>query len=137
MTSGLKSACLPFLLLLFAVAQSRDSADAPRGSADPGTAPNETYRIFKWNRGDPPIKMIRADEGFCFLSGVGGSFAGGAERVRVYIRDGYWYLEGMCMQSSLWAEATSVRHGDRGERKRCRSRRQSWRSAGAAGTLGP
>ena len=145
MTPGLKSAFLPFFLLLFALPQSRSAPDAPCVPDEPGdkAAPNETYRTFKWGKGDPPIEMIRADEGFCFLSGVGGSFAGGGERVRVCIRDGWWYLEGTCMLRSLWAEAMSVRHehgrerGACGERKRRRSRRQSWRIPRGAGTLGP
>lgn len=52
--------------------------------------------------------MIAKEEGFCFLTEVGGHFAGGGESVRVYIgEDGYWYLHGKSAQA-VWAKAMSV-----------------------------
>ena len=67
------------------------------------------YKQFTWKAGDPPVKMLAAIEGFCFLSSTGGSFQGGGEAVKVYLKDGWWYLSGVSCQSSLWAQATSVR----------------------------
>lgn len=63
----------------------------------------------KWKHGDPPLKLVRADEGFCFLSGIGGAYDGHGEGVRVYIKEGDWYLGGTSMQESLWATAMIVR----------------------------
>lgn len=42
----------------------------------------------------PPVKMLKADQGVCFLTFVQGKFAGVGEAVTVNIRDGYWHLSG-------------------------------------------
>jgi hypothetical protein len=65
--------------------------------------------VFQWRVGKERVRLIRADDGICFLSAVGGSFAGGGEWVRVRVDDGWWYLEGHCQQPLVWAEATCVR----------------------------
>lgn len=78
-------------------------ADPPAGDPVP-----VTYRAYEWEHGQPPVRMIRADEGICFLTAVRGHFAGGGEEVRVYIGDdGYWYLGGNAGQN-IWAKAMSV-----------------------------
>jgi hypothetical protein len=41
-----------------------------------------------------PVKMLKADQGICFLTFVQGKFAGAGEAVNVDIRDGYWHLSG-------------------------------------------
>ena len=91
--------------------------------AAPATAPSTTsqaanlsddllhveYQQYTWNRNDPPVRMIAKDEGFCFLSEVGGHFAGGGEATSVYIGDdGFWYLGGHSAQF-LYAKAYSVK----------------------------
>ena len=62
-----------------------------------------------WHQGEPPVKLIRKEEGFCALTGMGGGFAGGAEEVHVYIGgDGYWYLGGNSRQQGVHAECVVV-----------------------------
>ena len=63
-----------------------------------------------WHQGEPPVKLIRKEAGFCALTGVGGGFAGGAEEVHVYIGpDDYWYLGGNSRQHGVDAECVVVR----------------------------
>lgn len=62
-----------------------------------------------WKHGQPPLKLIRADEGFCYLSGIGGAYDGDGEGVSVYLENGDWYIGGKSMQTSLWAKAMVVR----------------------------
>lgn len=67
------------------------------------------FQEHRWARGRGRVKLIHADEGFCFLSSVGGNFAGFGEKVRVHVGDdGFWYLEGRSQQP-LVARAISVR----------------------------
>jgi hypothetical protein len=67
------------------------------------------YRVYEWKRNAAPVKMISKDEGYCFLTEIGGHFAGGGESVKVYIgEDGFWYLGGGAFQD-IWAKAMSVK----------------------------
>ena len=55
---------------------------------------------FTWKTGAPRTKMLRQDEGCCFLTGLGGSFLGEGESINVTRdQDGFWYLEGPAKQS--------------------------------------
>ncbi len=63
-----------------------------------------------WHQGEPPVRLIRKEEGFCALSRVTGHFQGGGETVKVYIgEDGYWYLGGESMQNDVAADCIVVR----------------------------
>lgn len=63
-----------------------------------------------WRSGGPPIRMLRKEEGFCFLSGIGGGLRGGGDLVQLYDGDdGYVYLGGRSAQPLLFAHAISVR----------------------------
>lgn len=77
-----------------------------------GTANNSMrveYQEYQWQRGAAPVRMIRKEEGFCYLTRVSGEFAGMGEQARVYIEsDGYWYLHGSSFKP-LGASAMSVR----------------------------
>ena len=90
----------------------------------PGAAGNVEFR--RWHQGQPPLRLIRQDEGFCALTGVGGGFQGGGEEVRVFVgADGYWYLGGKSMQKGVEAECMVVRypaapHGKMNPAKRVR-----------------
>lgn len=42
----------------------------------------------------PRKQMIAVNEGFCYLIGVSGSFAGPGERIWIELREGYWILRG-------------------------------------------
>ena len=67
------------------------------------------YQEYEWQRGGPPVRMIRKEEGFCYLTQLHGEFAGTGEQARVYIGDdGYWYLHGSALKP-LAATAMSVR----------------------------
>ena len=101
--------------VLFAIAVSFQGATgapaplSPTGQGDPTTGPEVVgHAVFRWSVGQERVRMIRAEDGICFLSAVGGSFAGGGEWVRVRIDDGFWYLEGHCQQPFVFAEATCV-----------------------------
>ena len=70
---------------------------------------------YTWAPGDKPIKMIARQDGFCFLSSIEGGFQGGVEGgykggewVRVYLNNGFWYLDGGSLQRSLKGKAISV-----------------------------
>jgi hypothetical protein len=64
---------------------------------------------FRWQQGQPPVKMIHSGQGFAILTLVTGKFEGGGEHVRVYVADdGYWYLGGDSMQKGVAAEAICV-----------------------------
>jgi len=64
---------------------------------------------FQWKQGEPDVKMCHSDDCFAFLTHVQGSFAGGGEKVRVYIgKDDYWYLGGTSLQQSVLARARCV-----------------------------
>ncbi|HZN38591.1 MAG TPA: hypothetical protein VFD82_07295 [Planctomycetota bacterium] len=101
--------------VLFATALSFQGATgAPAPGSPTGQCVRTTGRevvahaVFRWSVGQERVRMIRAEDGICFLSAVGGSFAGGGEWVRVRIDDGFWYLEGHCQQPFVFAEATCV-----------------------------
>jgi hypothetical protein len=97
------------VILIAGVMVRADSAPttAPADQENPVSA---VYSEYKWSNGDKPVKMIRKEEGFCFLTEVGGHFAGGGEVVHVYIGpDGFWYLGGNSGQPELWGKAMSVR----------------------------
>ena len=64
-----------------------------------------------WRQGEPPLKLIRRDEGFCVLTMVTGHFQGSGEKVRVYVGDdGYWHLGGTSLQDGVAAECLVVRY---------------------------
>ena len=65
----------------------------------------------RWSQGEPPVRVIREDEGFCALSMVTGEFNGAGESVRVWVGDdGWWYLGGSSNQKQVAAECVVVRY---------------------------
>ena len=73
-------------------------------------SPKFEFIKYRWDYNEPPVKMIHKDEGFCYLSGIGGAFDGGAEGARVDIGDdGYWYLHGSSGRGFLVLSATAVK----------------------------
>ncbi|MFT4512614.1 MAG: hypothetical protein ACI89X_001695 [Planctomycetota bacterium] len=65
-------------------------------------------RVVRWSHGDAPVRLIPANKGFCYISGMGGHFAGGGEGVRVWIDDGIWWVGGRSCQPSLWIDVTCI-----------------------------
>ncbi len=64
------------------------------------------YKFYEWKKGDAPVKMLRQEEGFCYLVGITGQMAGGGESVQITLEnDGFWYLKG----KSATREALNVR----------------------------
>jgi hypothetical protein len=50
---------------------------------------------YVWQEGDPPVKMVNSNDGFCFLTGVEGDFFSPSEWVEIYLEtDNFWYLRG-------------------------------------------
>ncbi len=82
--------------------------------AKPAAAVEEatkTPEFHTWKQGDPPVKLIPKDEGFCALTTVSGGFAGGGEGVWVSIgEDGYWYLGGRSQAEAVTATCIVIRY---------------------------
>ena len=55
-----------------------------------------------------PQELCSESEGICWINGVGGLFGGG-ERVRVYVEDGKWRLDGMSGGGDVEGEAVICR----------------------------
>jgi len=99
--------------------EKRPAADAAKTAnefgVDTKANPSATYggfeyHVYLWSSGQPPVKMIAANEGFCYLSEVGGHFQGFGEYARVVIqKDGYWYLTGGASVPDLVARAIAVK----------------------------
>lgn len=68
-------------------------------------------RIVRWSHGDAPLRLMPANKGFCYISGMGGNFEGGGEGVRIWIDDGTWWVGGYSCQPSLWVEVTCLEFG--------------------------
>ena len=76
----------------------------------PAIKPPFEYQFFQWSKGEPPVKMISKDEGFCYLTVINGAFGSGAEGANLEIRDdGYWYLWGTTGTSFLRLKAVAVK----------------------------
>ena len=69
-------------------------------------------RVVRWSHGDPVLRLLPAERGICFVSGIGGNFQGGGEAVRIYVDDGWWWVGGRTCQPSLWVEVTCVEWPD-------------------------
>jgi len=82
-------------------------ATSPTEPVPSPTQPGREYVAHRWPKDGKSIVTIGSDEGVCFLTGVGGSFAGGGERVHVTL-DGRedWVLGGRRGQSSTWGTAS-------------------------------
>lgn len=86
--------------------QPNDSTPAADKSARFGDV-----EFRQWHRGEPPVKLIPKDDGFCALTSVAGRFAGSGEQVGVYIgADDYWYLGGKSDQEGVSASCMIVRY---------------------------
>ena len=73
-------------------------------------APAAPYETKTWRQGEPPLRLLRQEEGFCALTLVTGHFQGAGESVRVYVADdGFWYLGGESQQEGVAAECIVVR----------------------------
>ncbi len=76
--------------------------------AEPGCTNPPIVRVVRWQHGDPTLRLLPADRGFCYVSGLGGALEGGGEGVRVFVDDGTWFVGGYSCQPSLWVEVTCV-----------------------------
>ena len=50
------------------------------------------FENFGWSGGGSDVRMIPANEGFCYLVRFAGQFAGNGEGIDIFERDGFWYL---------------------------------------------
>ena len=79
--------------------------------AAPSKFPGGQARFFSWQQGDPPVRLIKRDEGICFLTGVSGQFRGAGEAVALTIEsDGYWYLGGHSQAAGVSAECVVLKY---------------------------
>lgn len=67
--------------------------------------PELINKDFSWNQGVGERKMIRTDEGFCYLTHIQGKFEGHEEAVWINVRGDYWYLSGKSRQRDVAAKA--------------------------------
>ena len=106
--AGLTAAAVA-ALLLGGFASWKVLAAPPVAPTAP-SAPSVEVTRYDWANGDPPIRMIRKEEGFCYLTAVCGGFNGGGEIANVYVDDdGYWCLGGQTGTGFLRLSAVSVR----------------------------
>ena len=49
---------------------------------------------FGWSHCGDPVRMIRVDEGLCFITRFAGRFNGNGEWVQIRQQGDYWYLHG-------------------------------------------
>jgi hypothetical protein len=69
--------------------------------------------IHDVKQGQPDERMIPADEGVCFLSGMSGKFRGGGEEIGIYVDDQGWRtLYVRSNQEDVRAKAVCVRYSD-------------------------
>jgi len=77
--------------------------------------PTPTFTVtseMKWDltQKQPKALGVKADEGVCFLTGLGGAFAGSVENVRVEVIDGEYMLTGTSAQCCLQVSARCFKY---------------------------
>jgi hypothetical protein len=69
--------------------------------------------VHEIKQGEPDLRMIRANEGVCFMSGMSGKFEGGGEEIGIYVDDQGWRtLYVRSQQVDVRAKATCIRYSD-------------------------
>lgn len=64
-----------------------------------------------WRQGEPALRLIRKEEGFCALTGITCHFRDSAQSIRLFIgRDGFWYLTGNANEPDAAAECVIVHY---------------------------
>ncbi len=117
----MKLLALTAFALLGAVALAQFSGEPanPSPPSTPGAASDPvipegrplSVEMRTWRQGEPPVRIMPKDDGFCALSLVTGHFQGGGEIVKVYIgKDGWWYLGGQSGQEGVVGECIVVRY---------------------------
>ncbi len=99
--------------VLFALVAIGGTAVVPAANATPAqrvtAAPLPGTTVDVWSQYDQyPRRMMRVDDGFCYLTAVHGNFRGGGEVVRIWNQDGYWMLGGQSGQQDVTGVATCV-----------------------------
>jgi hypothetical protein len=65
---------------------------------------------YRWQSGNEPVKIFPKSAGMCFVTSVGGSFAGYGEELSLDVDDqGMWTLSGRSQQESLQIGALGLR----------------------------
>lgn len=72
------------------------------GFSDPANLHSEE---FSWTQGQPPVQMIRVNEGICYLAFIRGKFEGTGESVSIDSRGDFWFLGGTSQQAGVAARA--------------------------------
>lgn len=60
---------------------------------------------YTWEQGKPSKRMLPSASNVCFLTGIHGTFASTAERVKISNVHGFWYLTGSSHQVGVGATA--------------------------------
>lgn len=66
------------------------------------------FPVHSWTQGQAAVDLGRIDQEFCFLTRVTGRFRGGGEQVRVYQKDGHWWLGGTSGQQGVGGNAVCL-----------------------------
>ena len=65
---------------------------------------------FTWEQAGSAVRMIRQEDGFCYLSSMTGRFGRLRDEIRVFVGpDGWWYLDGKSTWNNAAATAVAVR----------------------------
>jgi hypothetical protein len=104
---------LPMTAIVLAACSS--STPPPERAARESQAMND--RSFSWSQDDQPsgnhahpVPLMPTSQGFCFLTGVSGSFRGTGESVILHVVNDEWTLDGTSLQPTgeVHAEAFCV-----------------------------
>ncbi len=88
-----------------------DLKPTPTSIAAPSTAEKLSYTANEssWKLGQPNVKLIPRNLGFCFLSSVSGHFGGYNDAAGVRLaNDRFWWLDASSGQEALSAKAISI-----------------------------
>ena len=108
---GVSLIALVPLIAVIVLAWRGQRCPAPLPGAAPVVINQQKLTFHKWKKGQHAVRLIRADEGFCFLTSVKGHFQGGAEFVYVRVEDdGYWHFGGNALSYELYGECAVYRY---------------------------
>jgi len=63
---------------------------------------------YRWDQGQPAVRMMAVNTGICGLTAIGGLFRGGGEHIRIENVNGFWQLSGASQQQGVSAIARCV-----------------------------
>lgn len=70
---------------------------------------HEPISTLAWNKGEPPVKLLPADQGLAMLAAVGGHFSSPNEQLKLSLaKDAHYHLSGQATTPTLFAAAIAI-----------------------------